>query len=187
MIASLTGIVRGRDTRSVTLDVHGVGFRVFTLVRTIDQCQLNSTVSFMTMLHVREDALELYGFLEAGELRLFERLLTVSGVGPKVALGVLSAAPVADLEKAIEQGQATVLTNVSGVGKKTAERIIVDLRGKLNIDDSGDTSLSTVIEALVQLGYQPREAREAAVTTSSELTIEKRIAAALKHIGAGHA
>lgn len=184
MIASLTGRVTGYDDRSLTLDVHGVGFRIFVLSRLEEQFPVGSTATLMTHLHVREDALELYGFAEAGELRLFDKLLTVSGVGPRMALGVLSAASVTDLENAIEQGQSSILTKVSGVGKKTAERIIVDLRGKLAGDEAlSDHSLSAVMDALISLGYNQREAREAAAATSAELSMEERIKAALKRMG----
>lgn len=185
MIAALTGQVRGHDERTILLDVHGVGFRISVLPRLIEQAaQSDRPITIMTHLHVREDALDLYGFLEAGELRLFEKLLTVSGVGPKVALGVLSAASVPDLEQAIDQGQSSLLTKVSGVGKKTAERIIVDLRGKLADDVmAGDSDLSAVIDALVSLGYTNREAREAATGTAADLRVEDRIKAALKRMG----
>lgn len=182
MIAHLTGQVTAHDARTITLDVHGVGFRLFALPRTIEKFPVGETVTLSTYLHVREDALELYGFGTFDEQRLFEKLLSVSGVGPKMALGVLSAASVADLESAIERGQAAVLTAVSGVGTKTAERIIVDLRGKLEHDDNLDTDLGAVIGALSSLGYSAKEAREAA-SKSAGATVEEHIKAALKHLG----
>lgn len=184
MIASLTGIVTTRDEKSLVIDVHGVGLRVFTLPRTLEKLPPQTSATLLTHLNVREDALELYGFTAAGELRLFERLLSVSGVGPKVALGVLSAASASDLEAAIERGDSKVLTKVSGVGTKTAERIIVDLRGKLSdVQSSDDTTLSSVIDALVTLGYSSREAREAAVATPADLPVEARVKTALRQIG----
>jgi Holliday junction DNA helicase RuvA len=183
MIAHLTGRVTQRDSRTITLDVHGVGFRVFMPARGLERLVMGNEATINTYLHVREDALELYGFASIDELRLFEKLLTVSGVGPKVALAVLSAASVSELEQAIERGQSALLTAVSGVGTKTAERIIVDLRGKLEHDDAADSSLSGVIEALTQLGYSLREAREAAAATGSDDPIEQRIKAALKRLG----
>lgn len=184
MIASLVGTVTSRDEKSLVVDVHGVGLRVFCLARTLEQYPPQTAVTLCTYLNVREDALELYGFATAGELRLFERLLSVSGVGPKVALGVLSAASVSDLEAAIDRGDAKVLTKVSGVGTKTAERIIVDLRGKLSdVQTMDDTTLSSVIDALVALGYTNREARDAAAATSAGQPIEIRVKAALRQIG----
>ncbi|MEK7637195.1 MAG: Holliday junction branch migration protein RuvA [Patescibacteria group bacterium] len=184
MLASLRGLVTAHDERSLTVDVHGVGFRLFVLPRTLEQFPVGSEAALTTHLHVREDALELYGFASAAERRLFEKLLTVSGVGPRLALGVLSAASVEDLEAAIERGQAGLLTKVSGVGTKTAERIIVDLKGKLVRDEAaGDSAMGTVIDALVNLGYTSREAREAAATTSPALPIEQRVKQALKRVG----
>lgn len=184
MLAALTGRIVAHDDRSVTIDVHGVGFRVFVLPRTNEQLTIGTETTLTTYLHVREDALELYGFAVADEQRLFERLLTVSGVGPRVALGVLSAASVADLEAAIERGQASVLTKVSGVGTKTAERIIVDLKGKLEREDRAitDASMSSVIDALVSLGYTAKEARDAAAATAPDQTVEQRIKQALKRV-----
>lgn len=184
MIATLSGTVLTRDEKSLVVDVHGVGLRVFALPRTIELFPPKAAVSLFTHLNVREDALELYGFATAGEHRLFERLLSVSGVGPKVALGVLSAASVPDLEAAIERGDAKVLTKVSGVGTKTAERIIVDLRGKLtDVQTSDDSTLSSVMDALMALGYSSREAREAATLTPADLSVEARVKAALRQIG----
>lgn len=184
MIASLTGTVTARDNKSLVIDVHGVGLRLFCIARTLEKFPLQSTATLLTHLNVREDALELYGFATVEEQRLFERLLSVSGVGPKVALGVLSAASTSDLEAAIERGDAKVLTKVSGVGTKTAERIIVDLRGKLSdVQTSNDTSLSSVIDALVALGYTSREAREAAVGTPAGEAVEVRVKSALRQIG----
>lgn len=172
-----------RDSRAIVLDVHGVGFRVFMPPRTLETIVAQQEVTISTYLHVREDALELYGFLSGAEQRLFEKLLTVSGVGPKMAMAVLSSAGVHDIEQAIERGQAAVLTAVSGVGTKTAERIIVDLRGKLNRDEDVEGETMAVIEALTQLGYSAREARESAVATDASLPLEQRIKAALKHLG----
>lgn len=184
MLASLTGRVAAHDERSLTIDVHGVGYRLFVLPRTIEQNPVGSDITIATHLHVREDALELYGFGSTAEQHLFEKLLTVSGVGPKMALGVLSAASVSDLEAAIEAGQASLLTKVSGVGNKTAERIIVDLKGKLVREgDYRDSALGTVVDALVGLGYSAREAREAANATSADLPAEQRVKQALKRIG----
>lgn len=184
MLAALTGRVIAQDERSLTVDVHGVGFRVFALPRTISATPVGSETTLSTHLHVREDALELYGFTLAEEQRMFERLLTVSGVGPKVALAVLSAASVSDLEVAIETGQSGLLTKVSGVGTKTAERIIVDLKGKLNRGGAADDSdLGLVIDALVGLGYSSREARDAAVTTAPDGSVADRVQQALRQLG----
>lgn len=184
MIAQIHGAVIGRDERSLIVDTHGLGWRVFVLPRLITATTTDSGVKLFTHLHVREDAWELYGFDRADEVKLFERLLTVSGVGPRVAMNVMAAAPANDLRQAIDRGNATLLTKVSGVGGKTAERIIVELRGKLlTADDSSDSELSTVIDALVNLGYSAREAREAAAATASTLTVAERVKASLRILG----
>ena len=184
MLAGLTGVLTDREDHSVVVDVHGVAFRVLVTSAVAAKATIGATISLVTYLHVREDALDLYGFQNAGERRLFERLLTVSGVGPKLALSLLGAMQPSDLEAAIDRGDAAVLQKVSGVGKKTAERIIVDLRGKMSsLNMADDTALSQLIDALTHLGYSVREAREAAQSTSSELTIEERIKAALRQLG----
>lgn len=184
MIAQIHGAVLERDERSLIVDTHGLGWRVFVLPRLITTTVAGSEVKLFTHLHVREDAWELYGFDRAAEVRLFTRLLTVSGVGPRVAMNVMAAAPADDLRQAIDRGNATLLTKVSGVGGKTAERIIVELRGKLlATGDSADSDLSAVIDALVNLGYSAREAREAAATAPSTLAVADRIKAALRSLG----
>jgi len=183
MIAALRGTVIGFDDRSVLLDVHGVTFRIQVVPRAERQWSVGSEQHIQTVLHVREDAMELFGFPTQAERRLFERLVSVSGVGPRLALAVLSAGSVSDLESAIERGDAALLTKVSGVGTKTAQRIVVDLRGKLSLDGEGDTSLSSVIDALVGLGYSPREARDAATATVPDAAAEDRVRQALRRLG----
>lgn len=183
MIAALRGTIIGQDDRSVLLDVHGVTFRIQVVPRETSHWAVGSEQQIQTVLHVREDAMELFGFPTHEERRLFERLVSVSGVGPRLALAVLSAGSVQDLEAAIERGDATLLTKVSGVGTKTAQRIVVDLRGKLSLAADGDTTLSSVIDALVGLGYSSREAREAAMNTVPEATPEERVRQALRRLG----
>ncbi|MBI3572923.1 MAG: Holliday junction branch migration protein RuvA [Candidatus Kerfeldbacteria bacterium] len=183
MIAFLFGTVANRDEKTLTLDVHGVGFRLFVTPQTFADADPAVPIKVMTYLHVREDALELYGFATTAELRLFEKLLSVSGVGPKMALGILSSANVEDLAQAISRGQVAALTSVSGVGTKTAERIIVDLRGKIDHQsEQEDRSLAAVIDALTQLGYTSKEARQVATKTDHTLKIEERIKAALRRM-----
>lgn len=183
MISALRGTIVAHDERTVSLDVHGVVFSLFVVPRTMENWPLQSVQTISTYLHVREDALELYGFSDVRERRLFERLLSVSGVGPRLALAVLSAGSANDLESAIDRGDATLLIKVSGVGTKTAQRIVLDLRGKLVDDLGGDTALSSTIDALIHLGYSAREARDAARETSAELRVEDRVRAALKRLG----
>ena len=129
MIAQLTGIVAHRDKSSIILDVKGVGYRIFVSSGTLEQLhrQKEGSVSFFTHLSVRENALDLYGFLEQEELHFFEMLISISGIGPKSALGILSIADVETLKQAISSGDSSYLTKVSGIGTKIAKKIVLEL------------------------------------------------------------
>ena len=148
----------------------------------------SETFSLWTHLHVRENALELYGFLEYAELEFFEMLIQISGIGPKSALGVLSVAAIDTLKKAISSGETSYLTKVSGIGRKTAEKIILELREKLgDLSEAGKTMLKgeqDVLGALESLGYSVNEAREALrhIPENIEGT-NNRIKEALKNLG----
>ena len=182
MIAALTGIVRDRDDHSITLDVHGVSFAIRTTPPTSQRAVIGETLTLLTHLHVREDALELFGFIDRNERQMFERLLSVSGVGPKVALTLLGALSFEVLTSAIEKGNAAILRSVPGVGSKNAERSIVDLRGKLLItaDQQGDDE---IVSALIRLGYSSKEAREVARQVPTDSDAEQRLRAALQLLG----
>ena len=174
-IGYLKGTLVYQDLKSVILDVSGVGYKIFTNSASLDS-KSKQALEFWTYLAVRETALDLYGFTTKEELGFFELLITVSGIGPKSAMGILSVASVANLRNAIVSGDTSHLVKVSGVGKKNAEKIVVELRDKLSITGdevsvSGDVD---VIEALKSLGYGEREAREALKKVSgAERTGEK--------------
>ncbi|MDZ4284431.1 MAG: Holliday junction branch migration protein RuvA, partial [Patescibacteria group bacterium] len=144
-------------------------------------------VSLWTHLVVRDDALELFGFRERDELSLFERLISVSGIGPKSALAILDLAPVETLRSAIARGDTSYLTKVSGIGKKTAQKIVLELRDSLasaREADSAGEDYGDVIDALTTLGYSAREAREALKKMPpSTADTSERIKAALKTLG----
>ena len=138
---------------------------------------------------MREDSQELYGFLHYPELELFELLIGISGIGPKGALGVMAIAPVDTLKKAIASGDTSYLTRVSGIGRKTAEKVVLELKEKLagrgvsvsapELKDEADA-----LDALVALGYSQREARDALAAVPQDITsIEKRVREALKRLG----
>ena len=182
MIARLQGVITDQEESFVVLDVHGVGFRVLVTPATSHQLQLGQTATLITHLHVREDALEIFGFLLNSERALFDQLLRVSGVGPKLALALLGALSVDALQQAIETGNAATLRGVSGVGSKTAERIIVDLRGKL-VTPAESSAADEVADALTRLGYSAKEARDAARQVPTNLSAEERLKAALRQIG----
>jgi len=151
--------------RFLIIDVSGVGYKIFAGPQTIKKTpKKGESVSLWTHLHVREDALELYGFLEYAELEFFEMLIQISGIGPKSAIGVLSVAPLDTLKKAISGGETSYLTKVSGIGRKTAEKIILELKEKLGeLGEAGGTMFKEdqdVLGALESLGYSRQEARE---------------------------
>src|SRR3989344_6072808 len=167
MIGKLTGISHAHIPSTLILDVRGVVYLVRVTSGTYQQLTTNNQqpVSLFTHLAVRENALDLYGFLEEKELRFFELLLSVSGVGPKTALTVVSIADIDAIESAVAQGNSSYLTKVAGIGRKIAEKIIVELRDKVGKSSQegmgGTTDDEDVLEALRSLGYQANEAREA--------------------------
>lgn len=190
MIIRLDGKIRMKADKFVVLDVNGVSYRVFCSSQTIKSAPKNGEqFSLWTHLHVREDAMELYGFLEYAELKFFEMLISISGIGPKGALGILAVAPLDNLKKAISSGETNYLTKVSGIGRKTAEKIILELRDKLSglSGAEGGEILKEdqdVLGALQSLGYSLNEAREAMkqIPDGTEGT-NNRIKEALKNLG----
>lgn len=187
MIALLTGSVREKTAKTLTLVAGAVGYEVFCLAILLEKVRVGDELTLFTHQYVREDAVELYGFGTSAERSFFRLLISVTGVGPKSALTVMSLTTLDELEAAIVQGDAGLLTKVSGIGTKTAARIIVDLKGK--IADGGDaTSRSSVdgdaIDALVGLGYSVREARDVLKhVTDKKLSSGQKVQAALKLLG----
>ncbi len=192
MIATLHGKLQSRTDDSLIINVGGVGFRVRIPSSALANLgAVGSDVMLFTHLHVREDDLSLYGFATEEELRLFETLLTVSGIGPKVALGVLSSASADTLRVAIAQGNLDVLTAIPGIGKKTAQRLVLELKGKIDVSglsEVGELSPldEDVMNALINLGYSAAEATRAArAVQSSAQTVEERVRTALQYLGGG--
>jgi len=189
MISFLRGKVNFKLTNSVILDVRDVGYEIFVGENFYNDLQVGREVEIYTHHHVREEAFDLYGFKTAGDLEIFAMLLSVSGVGPKSALGVLSLASANDVVQAILRGDPDLLTKVAGIGKKTAERIVLELKSKvLRISssqvDSGQDQLnygSDEIDALMSLGYSLSEARTALSVLPAELKDSgERVKQALK-------
>lgn len=191
MISFLEGTIEFKGAKFIILKTDGgVGYKVFCSEETLHKIpEKNDKVKLWTHLQVREDALELYGFLNFAELDLFQTLNSISGIGPKSALGVLNVAPVDTIKKAIAAGDTSYLTRVSGIGKKTAEKIVLELRDKMagkgiNVDAPELKEEADALEALVSLGYSQREAREALQAVPREiLSAEKRVKEALKKLG----
>lgn len=174
MIASLTGRLAFKAPTSLVLDVHGVGYEVFIPLSTYYGLpNLSESISLSIHTHVREDAIQLFGFLTSQEKDAFVLLTSVSGVGPKLALSVLSALPVSDLVSAIQSGDVEKLTTVPGIGHKSASRLVLELKDKVGKLHPGiplasdvprqgqDATFDDALSALVNLGYRPQDAREA--------------------------
>lgn len=174
MIGQLTGKIAFTDSRSIILDVNGVGYKVFISTDTLSKVKADKSVlTFWTHLVVREDALDLYGFLARNELDFFGLLISVSGVGPRGALSILSLAPPGTLKQAIASGNTAYLTQVSGIGRKIAEKIVLELRDKIGVIESEGTNLDQEAEAIMAmeaLGYSSREAREALRQIPADIT-----------------
>jgi holliday junction DNA helicase RuvA len=183
MIAKLRGRPAGRTLDGVMLDVGGVGYLVRTTVRALRKADGAEEVELDTYLHVREDALQLYGFAEPAERELFEQLLSVSGVGPKVALAIVSGSTPRELRRAIALEDATRFTAIPGIGKKTAQRVVLELKEKLGLEEElgpGGARELVARDALVELGYTVVEAERALAATDPEAPAEERVRQALK-------
>jgi holliday junction DNA helicase RuvA len=183
MIASLRGQVVARRLDGVVLDVNGVGYLVHATVRALRKAQDRGEVTLDTYLHVREDVLQLYGFAEPAERELFELLLSVSGVGPKVALAIVSNSTPSDLRRAIALEDETRFVAIPGIGKKTAQRILLELKEKLGpAEGVGSASGQELVarDALVELGYSLPEAERALAATDPGLPPEERVRLALR-------
>lgn len=168
MISYLKGKIINKGKSFVVLLVNNVGYRVFVNSVMYAELDVNDEAEIYIHQHVREDALDLYGFKSMEEMEFFELLLSISGIGPKSALGVLSVASVDDIKESIVSGDSVLLTKVSGIGKKTAERVVLELREKIGRlegvgkRESGQASASgDEIDALMALGYSTMEARDA--------------------------
>jgi holliday junction DNA helicase RuvA len=187
MIASLRGRVARVGPGSVVLEVGGVGY---LLAATASACRLASDsedeLRLVTHLHVREDALQLYGFASAGERELFELLLGVSGVGPKAALAIVSGYAPDQIRRAVASGDHALFTSIPGIGRRTAERVVIDLKDKVGapIAEGGRPATPTddhtaAREALVGLGMSVAEAEAALRDVDDDLPVGERVRAAL--------
>jgi holliday junction DNA helicase RuvA len=185
MISRLRGVPVGRSSDGLVLDVGGVGYLVAATPSALGRADSGREVSLETYLHVREDALQLYGFADASERELFVSLLGVSGIGPKVALAVVSSSPPAELRRAIALGDAARFQAIPGIGKKTAERIVLELKGSIaGAIESGDThsppSELVARDALMELGFSIVEAEQALARVDPGLPAEERVREALR-------
>jgi Holliday junction DNA helicase RuvA len=190
MIARISGTIIDKGEKHVVVDVGGLGYKVYCSMDTLAAVELDALASFHTHLIVREDALDLYGFLSAEDQGFFELLISVSGIGPKSALGILNVTSVDSLKQAIGSGDTGYLTKVSGIGRKTAEKIVLELRDKLranvNMKEAPSTlrAESDAVEALKALGYSQNEARDALKEVPTDIVgTNARIREALRMLG----
>jgi holliday junction DNA helicase RuvA len=192
MIAGVKGTIESIGSNWVIVDVGGVSYQVFLPSSTLSTLGIiGQPVKLHTHLHVREDNLTLFGFGSARELVLFQTLLTVSGIGPKLGLAMLSAMDAEQLALVIASGDADMLTAIPGVGKKTASRIVLELKDKISTEWMITQDLeavqgnSEVLAALTSLGYSVSEATRAvaALPPDSKLDLEEKVKLALKYFG----
>ena len=182
MIYQLTGILDSIEQNSIVVDVQGVGYKVYVPVITMDKLPpVGQKIKIFTYQVVREDALDLYGFLRKEERGLFGMLLSVSGIGPKSALSLLSKIKMEDLVVAIAKGSVDLITMVPGIGLKTAQKLVIELKekvakayavsaaGSLNLQ-SDEPVVSDAIAALMTLGYTPKEARDAIMKSGIDMS-----------------
>ena len=188
MIARLRGTLVGRSPEGITLDVGGIGHEVLTTPRTqADLPGIGEELVIHTHLHVREDALTLFGFVSEGERNLFRVLITASGVGPKVALAILGALNVTEVRRAIVAEDFDALTVVPGVGKRSAQKLVLELKPKLEGEEAevvmGTGTGAQLRQALEGLGYSTTEIRDALAASDPGQPVAEQIRIALQGLG----
>lgn len=190
MIAHVDGVVAEKFNSSLIIDVHGVGYEVAVAAGDYDRALLNEPLKLHTYHHIREQSQELFGFSSLAAKKLFELLITVQGVGPKAALAILSLGESEDVRNAIASSDVVFITKASGVGKRTAERVVVDLSDKVglalrtNVTNVGQSTqlhhADEALEALMALGYSLNDATRALEGVSTELSTGERVSQALR-------
>ncbi len=188
MISYISGKIIHKNDKSIIILSGNIGYTVYTLSNILSELALEEEACLWTYMAVRENSMELFGFKEKNELDFFELLISISGIGPRGALGIMAVTTVNTLSKAISTGDTSYLTKVSGIGKKTAEKIVLELRDKLGAqDDDSSYSLrdeSDALLALQSLGYAQREARDALKEIPSDITdTAEKVKTALKILG----
>lgn len=188
MIAHLDGIIAEKFANSIIIDVNGVGYEVVVSVPDFDNLTLGDKIKLYTYHNIRETAEELYGFSSLAAKKLFELLISVQGVGPKAAMAILSLSSAEEVRNAIASADASFVAKASGVGKKSAERVIVDLKDKVGIPTHyGNTTVISpvqphdeALDALIALGFPLKEATTALEKIDPSLPVAERVKLALK-------
>jgi len=190
MIGSLKGKVEFIDGQYVILDINGVGYRVLVPSKIFSHAKIKEELKLFIYTHVREDALDLFGFADLSDLKLFQQLISVSGVGPKTALSIFSFGERDSIIEAIVKGDVSFFTEVPRLGKKNAQKIIIELKSKLgsleelNLTEEGTMSNNEILMALKSFGFTAKESQDAlrAIAKEGE-TAEDKIRLALKYLG----
>ncbi len=190
MIYSIEGKLTHKGLNFSVVEVGGLGFKLFMHARDIARLPaMGSTAKFFCHLRPREDAMDLYGFASKAELDFFELLISVSGVGPKSALSILGIDALENILAAVKEGRPDLLTRASGIGRKTAERIVLELKNKV-VSEKSESFVgkmeadSDLVETLVSLGYRREQAKAALGKVSEKVTdLQERLKAALKVLG----
>lgn len=184
MIARISGTIIGTTDKYILVETAGITYRIFATAETLLKHKTSNNIILWTSHIVREDAQELYGFETTGDQDLFEMLLSVSGIGPRSALGVMNVATLGTIARAVHTNDVSYLTKISGIGKKTAEKIILELRDKLPAYDirAEDPSSHDAIDALIALGYSESQSRETLRTVDGSLDTQTKIREALKKL-----
>jgi Holliday junction DNA helicase RuvA len=191
MIAHLKGKIEEKFGNALILDVHGVGYEIMVPTPDFESVKLGEERKFFTYHQVRENAEELYGFSSLSAKKIFELLISVQGIGPKAAIAILSLAEAEEVRNAIANADSAFISKATGVGKKSAERVIVDLRDKVgtpshygtttpSLTKDVDTQPDEALDALIALGFPLKEATSALEKVDKTLSVEERIRLALK-------
>lgn len=184
MIGRITGTLLEKNPPTICVDVQGIGYEIDVPMSTLyDLPEVGAQVSLHTHLSIRDDAHVLFGFAHASERVAFRTLIKVSGIGPKTALGILSGLSVQDLASAIQAQDIALLTRAPGIGKKTAERMILELRDKFDVvsaSPAASSGRSDILNALLALGYNNNEANKAVKQVAAEVSVSEGIRQALQ-------
>ena len=185
MIAYIKGTVLSKEEKYLIILVSGIGYKISSSFEVINKSKIDSEIELWIHHHLREDSSDLYGFEKKEDKEFFNLLLGISGIGPKSALNILNVATISDLKKAVSTSDTSHLIKVSGLGKKMAEKIVLELKGKFSDDETVSLKSEVeAIEALKALGYSQKESRDALRSIPDSLrTPEERIKAALKLLG----
>lgn len=185
MIFSITGKITHKDNDFFVLETDNIGYQVFTSGKFLKKIKIDDQFKVFTYLYLREDRQELYGFENIEELNFFKELLPVSGIGPKIAQGLLALGELKEIKNAIKEGNIAFIRQVKGIGEKTAERVIIEMRGKVEKILKKPKDLNRqVINALTKLGYKNYEIQEALKDMPEEITdLKEQVKMALKILG----